>query len=95
MWILKCGSVRIRATGTQPGLVLARIGPGSSVGEMGLLNQQPRCANVCADNDVDAYVLTREKFSTILNDTPEMGKNILIFITGQLALRLRDMNQLF
>lgn len=94
MWILKCGSVSIRATGTPAGLLLARIGPGSSVGEMALLNNQPRSADVCADDDVDAYILTSDEFTTILNNTPELGKNILIFISGQLAFRLREMNQM-
>ena len=94
MWILKSGSVSIRTAGTPTGLLLARMGPGSSVGEMALLDHQPRSADVCADDDVDAYILTSDEFTTILNNKPDLGKNILIFITGQLVYRLREMNQM-
>jgi MFS superfamily sulfate permease-like transporter len=94
MWILKCGSVSIHATGTHSSLVPARLGAGFSLGEMGLLDRQPRNADVYAEDDVEAYILTFEEFSSILAEKPLIGQSILAFINGQLARRLRDFNHI-
>ena len=94
MWILKCGSVSIHATGTHTGLIPSRLGAGFSLGEMGLLDRQPRNADVYAEDDVEAYILTIEEFSSILTEKPLIGQSILAFINGQLARRLRDFNHI-
>jgi MFS superfamily sulfate permease-like transporter len=94
MWIIKSGSVSIHATGTHSGLVPARLGAGFSLGEMGLLDRQPRNADVYAEDDVETYILTIEEFSSILTEQPLLGQGILAYINGQLARRLRDFNHI-
>ena len=90
MRILKRGSVSIRVVGEDATLRLASLGPGCSVGEMGLLEKQPRSAEVVADEDVEAYLLTEEGFEIILHEHPRIGRALLGSIARQLAHRLRD-----
>ncbi len=49
---------------------LAEIGPGSSVGEVGLVLQQPRAADVVAIRDTSVASLTREQFEQVLKRHP-------------------------
>jgi SulP family sulfate permease len=93
LWILLRGAVSIRAPNTPTYLRLAGLGPGCCVGEMGVLTRQARSANVIADDDVEAYVLTAEAFRDILRQNPRIGEIMLLNIAKQLAQRLRNTSQ--
>jgi len=69
--------------------VLSELEQGSSVGEMAVLDDFPRSANVTAVEDTRFSVLSREGFEAILNDYPEVGVNLLKGITSVLSLSLR------
>jgi MFS superfamily sulfate permease-like transporter len=89
LWILTRGTVSIRVSGANGGRRLASLAPGCSVGEMGLLEHQPRSADVVADDDVEAYMLTGIQFDALLREHPRIGQAILTNIARQLAQRLR------
>jgi MFS superfamily sulfate permease-like transporter len=89
LWILARGTVSIRVSGANGGRRLASLAPGCSVGEMGLLEHQPRSADVVADDDVEAYMLTGIQFDALLREHPRIGQAILTNIARQLAQRLR------
>lgn len=89
LWILTRGTVSIRVSGPAGDRRLASLAPGCSVGEMGLLEHQPRSADVVADDDVEAYMLTGLQFEALLRDHPRVGQAILTNIARQLAQRLR------
>jgi SulP family sulfate permease len=93
MWILKRGSVSVRGAADHSDRRLASLGPGCSVGEMGLLEGKPRSADVVADEDVEAYFLTESGFKTILREHPHIGQAMLVNIAQQLARRLRDTSE--
>jgi SulP family sulfate permease len=93
MWILKRGSVSVRVTVANMERRLASLGPGCAVGEMGMLENMPRSAHVIADEDVEAYLLTREDFDMILKDHPRIAQAMLVNIAQQLARRLRDTSE--
>jgi SulP family sulfate permease len=57
LWLLTKGSVSVWDTAAGRRRRIAVIGPGCTVGEMGLLNARPRSAEVCTDGDVHAYEL--------------------------------------
>ena len=92
MWILRSGTVGVRAAGDPP-LLLARLGPGSPLGEVGLLEQSSRSADVVAEEDGEAFLLTAEAFSAILVQDPELGQTILFVVARHLAARLREANE--
>jgi SulP family sulfate permease len=89
LWVLTRGSVGIWADALEGRRRVASIGRGCVVGEMGLLDGAPRSADVCADEDVAAYVLTSAVFAAILENRPRMGQSVLASIARQLAERLR------
>jgi MFS superfamily sulfate permease-like transporter/CRP-like cAMP-binding protein len=89
IWIVRKGSVGIRVRSGRGNIRLASLGPGCSVGEMGLLDKRARSADVYAETALEAYVMTAEKFEAILRDHPDTGQAILTNIARQLAQRLR------
>lgn len=93
LWIIKTGGVSVRVPGGRADIRLASLGPGCTVGEMGLLERRPRSADVYADEDVEAYWLPFASFEQIMRDHPRLGLAILAGIARQLANRLRDTSQ--
>jgi CRP-like cAMP-binding protein len=89
LWILVRGTVSIRVSGLHADRRLASLAPGCAVGEMGLLERQPRSADVVADDDVAAYMLSDTRFEALLREEPRIGQAILANIARQLARRLR------
>jgi MFS superfamily sulfate permease-like transporter len=92
-WIIRRGSVSVRLAGERGNIRLASLAPGCCVGEMGLLENKPRSADVVADEDVQAYLLTKESFDTLMKEHPHIGQAILSNIARQLAQRLRHTSE--
>ena len=74
-------------------IVMSVMGPGSLLGEMGLLDGAPRAASCVAASDVTAAVLTRSALATLIHDDPAVGAKLLIAISQRLAERLRESGQ--
>jgi MFS superfamily sulfate permease-like transporter len=89
LWILTRGCVSVRLAGGRSERRIAGLGPGTAVGEMGLLDRRPRSADVVADEDVEGYVLTTESFDLLLREEPQLGQSLLATIARLTAQRLR------
>jgi len=74
---------------TRDGVTVAEIGPGDVVGEMSLLDGGPRSATVTATSDIEALVLTRPAFDTVLAEVPAFAHRLLV----SLAHRLRSVEE--
>jgi CRP-like cAMP-binding protein len=74
-------------------IVMSVMGPGSLIGEMGLLDGAPRAASCVASSDVLAAVLTRAALAALIDDNPAIGAKLLIAISQRLAERLRESGQ--
>jgi CRP/FNR family cyclic AMP-dependent transcriptional regulator len=55
----------------------AKLGPGSSFGEMALLDQGLRSATVTADSDMHLLVLDSRSFSSLIDEVPSVARKIL------------------
>jgi CRP/FNR family transcriptional regulator, cyclic AMP receptor protein len=62
---------------------------GATVGEMSMLDGEPRYASCWALSEVDAAVLTRAAVARLITDDPAVGAKVLVKITQLLAQRLR------
>ena len=66
------------------------LGPGSLIGELALLDGEPRYATCTASTDLLFARLLREDFSRLLNEAPPIGCKLLLAICNRLTERLRD-----
>src|SRR5436190_7286557 len=62
-------------------LVLAELGPGDMVGEMGVLDRAPRSATVVALDDIEALEIDRETLARTLHSLPEAPLALLQLLT--------------
>ena len=69
---------------------LAVIKSGASVGEMSMLDGEPRFATCSALEEVEAGVLTRRAIEQLIREHPAVGAKLLVKLTQLLAQRLRN-----
>lgn len=67
---------------------------GGVLGEIGFLDEAPRSAQVKAQEDVLAAVLTRENFNQLRSQEPQIVTQLLTNLTLDLSTRLRHTNKL-
>lgn len=73
------------------GTVVAVVGAGEAVGEMGLLDGEPRSATVTARTDLDIYVIEPRRFRTVLEEVPSIARTLLVTVTKRLRAADRRM----
>ena len=69
--------------------LIAKVQPGSVVGEMGFLDGRPRSAKVWAVADSEVYQLDFENYERFADAHPRQACNLLFGIGRIVALRLR------
>jgi CRP/FNR family cyclic AMP-dependent transcriptional regulator len=69
---------------------LAKIGPGSTLGEMSLLDGKPRFASCITLEPTDFAILTRSGLNEILMQMPRVGNKLLLILLQMMTSRLRD-----
>jgi CRP-like cAMP-binding protein len=69
---------------------VAVLRPGAVLGEMSMLDGEPRYASCWALGDVEAAVLTRAALAGLIRDEPAVGAKLLVKITQLLAQQLRN-----
>lgn len=79
----------ITVSRTQP-VTTAVLGPGSLVGEMGLLDTGPRSASCTASTDIQCAVLTRQALEALVAEQPAIGAKFLLAVSARIAERYRD-----
>lgn len=76
-------------------MTLARLGPGSLLGEMALLSDAPRSASVVCDADVDALELPRRDVEELSGRLPHVAGAMNRFMSERMILNLLATNPLF
>ncbi len=66
------------ATVSRDGHGLAQLGPGDFFGEVALVLGTLRTATVTADTEMVVNALNRREFATLLDESPELTKRILL-----------------
>ena len=96
MLLLVSGTMDVfkRKVGTDPAQGeferVAVLRPGATVGEMSMLDGEPRYASCRALGEVEAAVLTRAAVAGLIAEQPAVGAKVLVKITQLLAQRLRN-----
>lgn len=91
MWLLSRGSVSVFIPGPAgaPPLRIAARGPGTSFGEMGLIERTQRSATVVADEEVETLVLMHDDFELLSQRSPAITAKLFANIARQLSSHLR------
>lgn len=85
MYIIVAGEVRVVVDGRE----IARRQRGDIVGEMALLSQEPRHADLIAAGEVRVLSLDQASFESLLRDRPDVS----LAVMRVLCARLREANR--
>jgi CRP-like cAMP-binding protein len=83
---------RVNVSRTAP-VTIRVLGPGSLIGEIGLVDKEPRSASCTAATDVWCAILTREGIETMIARDPMVAARLLLGVSANIAERLRDTNR--
>lgn len=83
-WIVAEGQADI----TIAGIYVGTVGPGETLGELALLDGEPRGGTVTARTDMLLHEVSGDSFERVMRDAPGFARSI----ARQLAGRLRDAN---
>lgn len=87
MYVIKEGSVKVFVSDDEGReLVLYQQGPGAVIGDIALLDDEPRSASVSTLEASTALMIGKQAFLECLRNSPEMAINIIRSLTH----RLRD-----
>ena len=86
LYVITDGTVRItkETDPDKPELDLGTVGPGNVLGEMSLLDDLPRSANVTAVSEVTALLLPIWEFRTTLRNQPDIALRLLSTLSRRL-----------
>ena len=73
--------------------LLALLGPGTSFGEMALVDQEPRSATVWTVEDSTLLILDVAHFHQLIQDHPTAAVQILFQMSHVLSQRVRFLNR--
>ena len=91
MMILLAGKLNVMSGG---GEQLAEIGPGASVGEMGVFTDEARSASIVADEPVTVLAIAKMSLHKMLDANPGMHLKVLVNLVQVLSERLVETNEL-
>lgn len=83
-FIIVSGTVTVKRNGRK----IAELGPGSMIGELGLLDRGTRTATVTANGPVELLVIGPREFAALLDDVPSINHKLL----RSLATMVRDLD---
>jgi CRP/FNR family transcriptional regulator, cyclic AMP receptor protein len=70
--------------------LMTSVGPGMTLGEMSMIDGEPRFATCIATDSTVFAVLTRDAMANIILEKPSLGAKILIKLVTMLSQRLRQ-----
>ena len=73
--------------------LIASLGPGNTVGEMSMIDGEPRFATCVAADRCLLAVLSRESLARIILEQPILGAKVLMELVLMLSQRLRQTSQ--
>ncbi|MGH8702269.1 MAG: cyclic nucleotide-binding domain-containing protein [Burkholderiales bacterium] len=91
MLLIIDGAVDIFKKGIRAGQQhMTNVGPGMTLGEMSMIDGEPRFATCVATETTMFAVLHRDDMAKIILDHPSLGSKILVKLVSMLSMRLRQ-----
>jgi hypothetical protein len=93
LYIIVSGEVKVKIVSAENDpRTIAVLGPGASVGEMGMVDEGPASARVTAVGNVTAFAFPIDRLNATLARDPRMGFKVLRVLGRILSTRLRAAN---
>ena len=96
LFVLVKGRVRLTLTGGVNGEEveqhLSTLCPGTTMGEMALLDRNPRSADAFAETDLVCFELDRAALARLQNEHPAVALKLLTGVSAEISARLRLAN---
>ena len=92
LFVVVQGDVRVLRGDTMGSAELARLGPGSYVGELSLLDTAPTSARVVTVGAVFALFISKDRFGQFIMNHDEAARRVFHLFARTLAERLRTAN---
>lgn len=89
LYVLGKGTIQIRKETASTPLVVAELHAGDVIGELALLDGQPRSATAITTTPCTLYELSRDRFLRCIQDHPELALAMVAVLTQ----RLREANE--
>jgi CRP/FNR family transcriptional regulator, cyclic AMP receptor protein len=90
MGVLIKGKLAVLKTNAEGKLLrISEIGPGKTVGEMSLIDGQPRSASIRVVEEAFVMVLYQGRFDEMLINQPKLGVKLLLYLMRLMSARLR------
>ena len=86
MYIIVNGEVRVCSMQDGQGVEIARRKAGDYVGEMAIINREPRMASLIAISDVRALCIDQKSFEGLMRDRPDVS----LAVIRELSKRLKE-----
>jgi CRP/FNR family cyclic AMP-dependent transcriptional regulator len=85
MIVISSGRIRLSlASAAGRELTIRHAGPGAVLGELGVLDHEPRSAGATADVATTGLVIRRTAFDRVLAERPELAKSVMRYLSGRL-----------
>jgi len=95
LYVVRAGVAESRAGAGGPNdPILGFFQPGDNFGEMALLNDETRSATVVAVTDVDLWVLSRERFNHLVEQTPSVALALARLLSDRLRATAQTVSRL-
>ncbi len=92
MYMVKSGRIEIFTKKEEQEISITILKAGNFVGEMSLIDDEPRSASVRIVEDAMLMVLNKKCLQNIITANPEGGNKILMVLLRMLCQRLRETN---
>lgn len=87
MYVIIDGQVEVR----REGILIITLDPGKTVGELAVLDPEPRSATVTAVDSTLLFCIRREPFLEVMADRPEIAQGVIRALSRRLREQSRHM----
>lgn len=93
MSLILSGEATVETHAGNDRTVVSVLGPGSLMGEMGLVDQAARSATCIATTDLALGILTRVALARMIDEHPAVAARLLLLMAKHIADHLREANR--
>ena len=94
LYLILDGNVQVTATNEKGEAFLTQVRANEVLGEMGVLDGEPRSATATAATPVVAYFIPAEPFLRLLEQSSLVSNRLLILLSGRLRVANRHLMEL-